>query len=436
MCRIILKKFILFKKREKMKKSKRLIVVGIVVLVIGCLGLTLMVSTGVKRKSEDTKNGVPQASAEHEKENADGEDVAVSSAASEETDGVSVQNGSVAVQASNTSNWDLTKVDIVYDTANVPVPVPKGYVASGADGEHTVNTGFVIYEGSTAVTNENAWAESCSRNQWVWVPVPDVSRIYETDANGKKVGKLYRYDSLGRRWAVTEDRYEPGVLTKYDVEKYFARSVIKGMTGQKLLQELQSQFEETIESISKYGGFYIGRYETGDLNTSKPVVQRMNRNLDYLNWYAMYRNLKRIDVKENVATCMIWGCLWDETLQWFIDSGNKTADEMYDSVGWGNYKDSTFEYKSDVNGTVATKEADTSKRVLTGSAEYTKANNVYDMAGNVQEFTLEGDNLDDRKETGGNYFSQGYLLPAYYRMPASPHSDYYNTGTRAYLYIK
>lgn len=94
----------------------------------------------------------------------------------------------------DTSKWDLTKVNIVYDTNNVAVPVPKGYIASGADNEHTVTTGFVIYEGETEVTNENCWEESCSRNQWVWVPVQDPSRLYEVTSSGKKIAKTYNYN--------------------------------------------------------------------------------------------------------------------------------------------------------------------------------------------------------------------------------------------------
>ena len=42
----------------------------------------------------------------------------------------------------------------VEDTAGVKVPVPKGYVASKAEGEHTVSDGFVIYEGDKDVVDK------------------------------------------------------------------------------------------------------------------------------------------------------------------------------------------------------------------------------------------------------------------------------------------
>ena len=355
-----------------------------------------------------------------------------------ENSDIAVQDETVSTQSVDTSNWDLTKVDIVYDTANVAVPVPKGYVASGADGEHTINTGFVIYEGDTAVTTDNAWDESCTRNQWVWVPVPDVSRIYETDTNGKKKSKLYTYSSTGRT-AYANRNYEPGILSKYDNEKYFAENKLQGMTREKFLHEMQEEFDFTIESIQKYGGFYIGRYETGSLSSKTPVVQRMNTDIGAQSWYTEYSRLQRLGVNENVKSNMIWGCLWDETLQWLVDSGNKTYAEMKDSTSWGNYYNSTFKYKTNTSGSTATKLSGTANRtsIPSGSTEYSKANNIYDMAGNVWDCILEGYDSDYRRCRGGGYGNGGSGSPA-----SSREISYLNNnsnggiGFRAYFYIK
>ena len=352
----------------------------------------------------------------------------------QENSDIAVQDSSVLTQAVDTSSWDLTKVDIVYDTANVAVPVPKGYVASGADGEHTVNDGFVIYEGDTAVTTDNAWSESCTRHQWVWVPVPDVSRIYEVDENGKKKSKLYEYSST-RRKADTYD-YEPGILPAYDNEKAFAENKLQGMTREKFLHEMQEEFDFTIESIRKYGGFYIGRYETGNLSSKTPVVQRMNTDISNQSWYTEYSRLQRLGKNGNVKSNMIWGCLWDETLQWLVDSGNKMYAEMEDSTSWGNYSNSTFEYKTNISGSTSTKNASSKTRIPSGSTEYSKANNIYDMAGNVWEWTLEGNKYADHKYRGGVYYFSGSVFPTSYRNNYVPSVSDTNVGFRAYLYIK
>ena len=413
---------------RKFKKSRVIIISGVTVTLITTLGI---VSTLKIRKGErNLLANESQTQAILEKENS-GTEIAVQS---EENSGIAVQDSSVATQAVDTSSWDLTKVDIVYDTANVPVPVPKGYVASGANGEHTVNTGFVIYEGTTAVTTSNAWNESCTRNQWVWVPVPDVSRIYEVDENGKKKGKLYEYSSTGR--TTYTSGYEPGIVSDYDNEKYFAENYLQGMAREKFLHEMQEEFDFTIESIIKYGGFYIGRYGTGNIKTKTPVVQRINTDHVWTDWYAGYSRLQRLGANENVKSNMIWGCLWDETLQWLVDSGNKTYAKIKDSRSWGNCYASTFTYKTNTSGSTATKSAESSKLIPTGSTEYSKANNIYDMAGNTWNWTLELRGTKTHVLRGSCYSNPGSQCDASRRSHDYPTVGYDNNGFRAYLYIK
>ena len=414
-----------------MSKNKKLIFVGIIiVLIIGVLFVVWRCSSSLIRENGHSESQLPQATGEQDGESSN--EVAVESGDSNST--VGVQNNGVATYTVDTSNWDLTKVDIVYDTANVAVPVPKGYVASGADGEHTVNTGFVIYEGTGEVTNDNAWDESCTRNQWVWVPVPDVSRIYETDSSGKKKSKLYSFSDTGRT-SYSNSNYEPGVLSNYDNKKYFARYGLQGMTKERFLKEMQDEFNETIKSIQKYGGFWIGRYETGNLKTEIPVVQRMNTSINNQNWYTAYMLIQLMNANEKVKTSMIFGCLWDETLQWLVDSGNKTYADMNDSTSWGNYYNSTFEYKK-TSGDTSTKSVSSGTIIPSGSTEYSKANNIYDMAGNVYDWTLEGSGSSYRSYRGGYYGSNGSYNPASYRNDVSPTYSSYNFGFRAYLYIK
>jgi hypothetical protein len=62
--------------------------------------------------------------------------------------------------------------------------------------------------------------------------------------------------------------------------------------------------------VKKYHGFFIGRYETGDLEanaTNVAVVQRGNTKINNVNWYYMYAQGQRIAKNSNVSS-MIWGC--------------------------------------------------------------------------------------------------------------------------------
>lgn len=296
--------------------------------------------------------------------------------------------------------------------------------------------GFVIYEGTDAVTDINVVTAQKTRNQWVWVPVDaeTVSRVYrQNDSTGVKTGKWYEYSVIGR--TVYSIIREPTILEVGDREYDFLGNGLHGMTRDKFYQELQVEFEETIESIKKYGGFYIGRYETGNISSKVPVVQKMNTDIASQTWYAMYSKMQYVGANVNVKANMIWGCLWDETLQWFVDTGSLKQDELVLSTSWGNYLDSTLSYTT-TSGTTATTKVGSGTKIPTGSSEYTKVNNIYDMAGNVHDWTLEDVSNCYRCLRGGDYYGTSSVRPASFRYYNVPSYSYRAYGFRAYLYIK
>ena len=135
----------------------------------------------------------------------------------------------------------------------------------------------------------------------------------------------------------------------------------------------------------------------------------------------MYKRCKNIrGANTNVETGMIWGNQWDRTLMWLIETGSKTKEQIADdSTSWGNYYNATFEYVNS-SGSTATKNENSSARIPTGSAEYTKANNIYDLAGNVRDWTMEADSTGHRVYRGGNCNNYGSSYPAdsrYYNYP-------------------
>ena len=185
------------------------------------------------------------------------------------------------------------------DIEGKKVPVPRGYVGSQAKGENEISKGYVIYEGEDPVTDTNVADAQKTRNQYVWVPVPDVSKMYGTDSSGKKWGKLYSFStsSTGSNYDATTGAYpynwsensngvmspstryrEPDVLSSssYDSDRYLKQYGLDVKSKHEFLIEMQKDFNNMIESVEKYGGFYIGRYETGDLNQDVAVVQKGN----------------------------------------------------------------------------------------------------------------------------------------------------------------
>ena len=278
-------------------------------------------------------------------------------------------------------------------------PVPEGYVGSEATGENEINTGYVIYEGTEEVTDENVEEAKTTRNQYVWVPVSDVSQMYGTDENGKKWGKLYYFatSSDDENFDKSTGTYPDGwsenngimKISKYDdrepeVVDEYDYSIKSGVKIEE--EQLEEEFNSMIESVEKYGGFYIGRYETGNLSQNTAVVMQGNTDIADTTWYNSYKLCKKLSGdNKNVETGLIWGCQWDRTLMWLIESGNKTKTEITTLTSWwGNHVDSEFEY-TDSNGYTTIKSANSMTRIPTGSTEYTKANNIYDLAGNVWE---------------------------------------------------
>ena len=168
-----------------------------------------------------------------------------------------------------------------------------------------------------------------------------------------------------------------------------------------------------IESVSKYGGFYIGRYEL-----SEAGVQKDKATLTNTNWYNLYKKCKELNASDKVETRMIWGCQWDVTMNWLISSGAKTSNEVNtDSSSWGNYKETSV--KAD-DGKTELKASGTKEKLNTGKTTFTMANNIYDLAGNCFEWTQEASGTVGRANRGGSYISDGSSNPASNRLSGIP----------------
>ena len=364
----------------------------------------------------------------------------------------SKKENSTVLQATKTTANAVNLEDNEYmhveeDASGEKVPVPNGYVGSSVTGENEIDTGYVIYEGEEEVIDSNVADAQKNRNQYVWVPVPDISKFYGIDSEGKKWGKLYYFTSgtnssslfdevtgtYPNNWSESDgvmtissktSYREPDIVKSYDYDSTLKTRGLGAKTTHEFLNQLEKEFNNMIVSVEKYGGFYIGRYETGNINQETPVVQKGNTNISSQTWYNMYKRCKNIKGDNtNVETGMIWGNQWDRTLMWLIETGSKTKEEIADdSTSWGNYSNATFEYVNS-SGSTATKNENSSTRIPTGSTEYTKANNIYDLAGNVYDWTMEADGTSSRVYRGGNYSSDGYSKPADYRYDNNPTSS-------------
>ena len=309
---------------------------------------------------------------------------------------------------------------------SVNIPIPKGYYFVGG----TEKTGYVI---SDSQADENKYLEKSDvgknlvGNQWVWVPVETPSSLYTTVAAGQKLAgstgvKTTKYTNSGIisgktrvKPGDTSSNREPDILTDSGLDDTnYATAGFSSLAN--MAETMVSEYEEMIASLEKYKGFYIGRYELTANGEKTGATQTCENGV---NWYTLYKNCKTLAVGSKVKTRMIWGLQWDATCNWLANSDPRYS--ITDSSTWGNYNNNT----ADGHGT----------KQNTGSSESWKANNIYDFAGNCEEFTQEASFTNGRACRGGYYYYDGSDYPASFRGYSFPTYAYGFDGSRPTLYL-
>ena len=73
--------------------------------------------------------------------------------------------------------------------------------------------------------------------------------------------------------------------------------------------------------------------------------------------------------------------------------------------------------------------------LTTGADDSFKANNIFDLAGNVCEWTMEANSNTNRVNRGGGCDLYGTTNPANMRSPKEPNFSYSGAGFRPALYL-
>ena len=319
---------------------------------------------------------------------------------------------------------------------------PTAQATADGEGKFFAKPNDATYEKGTVDTG--VVIRDKNQNEWVWVPVDDatLNQMYQT-AEGtalagdtgvttNKYSKGNIIDGIDRGTPNFTSWREPDILTDIDTDDTAIQAGFtakEAKTALKVMAEnLVQDYSDMIESITKYKGFYIGRYELSTKTENGVTVgieQKDKASQTNTNWYELYKYSKNIAGSENMQTRMIWGCQWDVTCKWL-------AEHNYDinkSSAWGNYYDSV----SPANG--GNYEQNNKKN--TGSNENWKANNIYDLAGNCREWTQEVYSTVNRALRGGYCGDDGSNIPASDRYSIYPDNSSDNViASRASLYIK
>ena len=218
---------------------------------------------------------------------------------------------------------------------------------------------------------------------------------------------------------------EPDVLSFFDTDAQYYLDILDFDSTKAMAESFVSEYKAMSNSIKKYKGFYIGRYElTGTLEAP---TEKSGDPLTNQNWYNVYKaSQKVVTGNSNVKSTMIYGVQWDATMEWlkatkFKDDPSKVDT---DSSSWGNYNNSSG------NAAVGA-----GSPQVTGYSEYWKANNIYDLAGNCLEYTQEAASISSRGRRGGNYNCSSLEGPASDRVTYNPTSTGSVISSRVTLYI-
>ena len=333
-----------------------LVVTIVVLLILAGVSINLVLGdNGIVKKAQDAKT----KSAEASENDLKGMNSLVS-----EMEGALAGNGSTGSGSGNGNTGSGNN----FVTKNTEVTYP--------DGKVWIPEGFKISKDSASTVQGGVVIEDKDGNQFVWVPVATIADYKRT-------------------------AYSTNVATE---ETDTATNSIKIKSSSSISDYFTEALpEDEKTSVERYKGFYIGRYEAGDkesTGTTKATFRTSSSDTsnsvtikaDQVPYNYVTRT-QAISLAEGfktqqgykAKTKLVSSYAWDTTIA-FIE---KTVNNYGSSSSQGNYSNTSVTYKdiTDESKPEKTKAEDSLLLVATGQT--TPVCNIYDMGGNVYEWTTE-----------------------------------------------
>ena len=330
--------------------------------------------------------------------------------------------------------------------------------------EGTIETGLVIKDGSG--------------NEYVWVVVPRTTAVYATTGLGKTTFTDADYTSIENDLKEYTKTYRGG--TSF-TDTWYADEKNEGWLSETEYKTLKNSM---LKSVYENGGFYVGRYEAG-IGTNRTSKSATNSDGKYTIEgmpapvskadaypYTYVTRTQAQNLASNVnsgtkTSSLMFGVQWDLVLAFMSKDTAKitSADGLTsNSITIGNYRDSVFQLNQtgkyavysnyslsstwNPSTTSTTDFVDSSRNkiaqsstgngilVTTGTSEKNKVMNIYDIAGNVVEWTLEktSDASYPCARRGGVCYNLGSNNPAAYRYNSNTTDAAYPVGFRLSLW--
>ena len=334
---------------------------------------------------------------------------------------------------------DETKEDLNSDIDVTLTADPKqpGEEANGGSTSVSSNetrpylpTGFTQVKGTTL--KNGLTIQDGTGNQYVWVEVPKAERVYKTAGLEIKDFTDEEYTAIETDLHTYTDVYRNG--TNYKDEYYSG----VGLTS----EEYYSLKKMMLKSVYQNGGFYIGKYETGIEDAPKtsgsanvaptetPVIKQNAYPYNFVTCKQAQTLASNME-SGNHTSSLMFGVQWDLVLKYLETKGTSQADLKTNSKSLGNYYDtlynitnieSKYYFSSSssskwTSGAYGTKTSNSFILLSTGASDDFCKQGIYDLAGNVEEWTLEytSTSSDPCVQRGGSFCTAGVGAPVFDR---------------------
>ena len=433
--------------KDKNIRNKGITLIALVITIIVLLILagvsiaTLTGENGILTRANDSKKQTEIASVKEQAQLDIANWIAERLENGEDTtlDDATIKN---IIETANASNTDKYYKELQSDKIITPSGYEILYSELYTNGNGETETGGLpstdetqpfLPDGATPTNtdwNTGITIKDSNNNEWVWIVVPkSVTVTCATDDEIKNALISYATDY---RSSYSDTWYSGCGLSQ---------------------SEYEENYSKMLQSIKANGGFYIGKYEVGSFdnpvnsnnNTRQAVIQQGAYPYNWVTCSQAQELSESLAVGGKTSSLM-FGIQWDLALAYLESKGVSEADLNDDSGSWGNYSKVAFDitrgkYSTDYGASYTevnvTYQKPASKVLLTtGATERNSKMNIYDLAGNVCEWTLEKstNTLYPCAYRGGDYDDYGSSGPASSRTVYSTSSSNFNVGFRPALY--
>ncbi len=290
--------------------------------------------------------------------------------------------------------------------------IPGGFTVSGIRNETRIDEGLVIYLIPDDEIENVKWdgTEKTKYDQFVWIPVSNANKMFmcqaktESDSGcdlkiegnevicqtHKTADATKSKNMAGRLYATgAGESFNSSLTTQtYNANSGLREPAKLSSTNSSFVDQeeepnldLQTEYNNAVKKVIESKGFWIGRYETTGMSSSNDDIavnivagKGTSDGISNVNWYRMYKQQQNYVSKKNLDTSkiqstMIFGAAYDQTMIF-------------------------------ANCEKATTSAKDYSAVITGNVETDCYKNIYDLCGNLREWTTEANNTYYRISRG------------------------------------